>query len=177
LIKFDFLGLKTLTHINKALKLVDKNRGIKVLEKDIDIHDSKIYELLSRGDTAGVFQFEGEGISDAIRKIKPSNFNDITAITSLYRPGPMANIPDFTKRKHGESPVEYLLPDTKKILEETYGIMVYQEQVMGIAAIIAGYGVRWVKKLKQKWINPASVFCRVPVSVAMTKRNRKNFSS
>ncbi|MBC7420710.1 MAG: DNA polymerase III subunit alpha [Bdellovibrio sp.] len=141
LIKFDFLGLKTLTHINKALKLVFKNRGVKILEKDIDIHDSKIYELLSRGDTAGVFQFEGEGISDATRKIKPTSFNDVTAITSLYRPGPMANIPEFTKRKHGESPVEYLLPDSKKILEETYGIMVYQEQVMGIAAVIAGYSL------------------------------------
>ncbi|MBC7741262.1 MAG: DNA polymerase III subunit alpha [Bdellovibrionaceae bacterium] len=141
LIKFDFLGLKTLTHINKALKLVFKNRSIKILEKDIDINDSKIYELLSRGDTAGVFQFEGEGISDATRRIKPSNFNDVTAITSLYRPGPMANIPEFTKRKNGESPVEYLLPDSKKVLEETYGIMVYQEQVMGIAAVIAGYSL------------------------------------
>lgn len=141
LIKFDFLGLKTLTHIFHALKLVEKNRGIKIKEKDINIHDSKIYELLSRGDTAGIFQFEGEGITDATRKIKPSSFADVTAITSLYRPGPMANIPDFTKRKHGESPVEYILPETKEILEETYGIMVYQEQVMGIASIIAGYSL------------------------------------
>lgn len=141
LIKFDFLGLKTLTHINQALKIVEKNRGVKVLEKDININDPKIYELLSRGDTAGVFQFEGEGISDATRRIKPSSFADITAITSLYRPGPMANIPEFTKRKHGESPVEYLLPETKQVLEETYGIMVYQEQVMGIASIISGYSL------------------------------------
>lgn len=141
LIKFDFLGLKTLTHINQALKIVAKNRGVKILEKDININDSKIYELLSRGDTAGVFQFEGEGITDATRRIKPSNFADITAITSLYRPGPMANIPEFTKRKHGESPVEYLLPETKQVLEETYGIMVYQEQVMGIASIISGYSL------------------------------------
>lgn len=141
LIKFDFLGLKTLTHIYHALKLVEKNRGIKLKEKDIDIFDPNIYELLSRGDTAGVFQFEGEGITDAIRKIKPSSFADITAITSLYRPGPMANIPEFAKRKHGESPVEYLLPETKEVLEETYGIMVYQEQVMGIASLIAGYSL------------------------------------
>lgn len=141
LIKFDFLGLKTLTHINQALKIIEKNRGVHIREHNIDITDPKIYELLSRGDTAGVFQFEGEGITDATRKIKPSNFADITAITSLYRPGPMANIPDFTKRKHGESPVEYLLPDTKKVLEETYGIMVYQEQVMGIASIISGYSL------------------------------------
>ncbi|AGH95506.1 DNA polymerase III subunit alpha [Pseudobdellovibrio exovorus] len=141
LIKFDFLGLKTLTHINQALKIVAKNRGVKITESEIDINDGKIYELLSRGDTAGVFQFEGEGITDATRKIKPSSFADITAITSLYRPGPMANIPDFTKRKHGESPVEYLLDDTKKVLEETYGIMVYQEQVMGIASLISGYSL------------------------------------
>lgn len=141
LIKFDFLGLKTLTHIHHALKLVKQNRGLDVLEKNIPINDPKIYELLSRGDTAGVFQFEGEGITDATRKIKPTSFADITAITSLYRPGPMANIPEFTKRKHGETPVEYLLPETKQVLEETYGIMVYQEQVMGIASIIAGYSL------------------------------------
>lgn len=141
LIKFDFLGLKTLTHIHHALKLVKQNRGLDVLEKNIPINDSKIYELLSRGDTAGVFQFEGEGITDATRRIKPTSFADITAITSLYRPGPMANIPEFTKRKHGESPVEYILPETKQVLEETYGIMVYQEQVMGIASIIAGYSL------------------------------------
>ncbi|MFN3455239.1 MAG: DNA polymerase III subunit alpha, partial [Pseudobdellovibrio sp.] len=141
LIKFDFLGLKTLTHIHHALRLVKENRGVEVLEKNIPIQDHKIYELLSRGDTAGVFQFEGEGITDATRKIKPTSFADITAITSLYRPGPMANIPEFTKRKHGEAPVEYLLPETKQVLEETYGIMVYQEQVMGIASLIAGYSL------------------------------------
>ena len=141
LIKFDFLGLKTLTHIHHALKLVKQNRGISILEKNIPIDDPKIYELLSRGDTAGVFQFEGEGITDATRRIKPSSFADVTAITSLYRPGPMANIPEFTKRKHGESPVEYILPETEKVLKETYGIMVYQEQVMGIASQIAGYSL------------------------------------
>ncbi len=141
LIKFDFLGLKTLTHIRHALKLVRQNRGVTVLEKNIPIDDPKIYELLSRGDTAGVFQFEGEGITDATRKIKPSGFGDVTAITSLYRPGPMANIPEFTKRKNGETPVEYILPETEEVLRETYGIMVYQEQVMGIAALIAGYNL------------------------------------
>lgn len=141
LIKFDFLGLKTLTHIDHALKLVEKNRQKKILVKDIPMNDPKVYELMSRGDTAGVFQFEGEGITDATRKIKPSNFADITAITSLYRPGPMANIPEFTKRKHGEAAVELLLPETEKVLKETYGIMVYQEQVMGIASLIAGYSL------------------------------------
>jgi DNA polymerase-3 subunit alpha len=141
LIKFDFLGLKTLTHIDHALKLIEKNRGKKITASEIPMDDVPTFETMSKGDTAGVFQFEGEGISDATRKIKPSSFGDITAITSLYRPGPMANIPDFTKRKHGESPVEYILKDTEEVLRETYGIMVYQEQVMGIASIIAGYSL------------------------------------
>lgn len=141
LIKFDFLGLKTLTHINHALKLIVKNRDKKILSQMIPMNDQATFEMMSRGDTAGVFQFEGEGITDATRKIRPSSFADITAITSLYRPGPMANIPDFTDRKHGKAPVEYLLEDTREVLSETYGIMVYQEQVMGIASRIAGYSL------------------------------------
>ncbi|WP_413578695.1 DNA polymerase III subunit alpha [Bdellovibrio sp. HCB290] len=141
LIKFDFLGLKTLTHINMALKLIKKNRGKVITSRLIPMTDPATFEMMSRGDTAGVFQFEGEGITDATRKIRPSSFADITAITSLYRPGPMANIPDFTDRKHGKAPVEYLLEDTKEVLSETYGIMVYQEQVMGIASKIAGYSL------------------------------------
>ncbi|WP_413587568.1 DNA polymerase III subunit alpha [Bdellovibrio sp. HCB274] len=141
LIKFDFLGLKTLTHINMALKLIKKNRGKTITSRMIPMTDTATFEMMSRGDTAGVFQFEGEGITDATRKIRPSSFADITAITSLYRPGPMANIPDFTDRKHGKAPVEYLLDDTKEVLSETYGIMVYQEQVMGIASRIAGYSL------------------------------------
>ncbi|MFM6929184.1 MAG: DNA polymerase III subunit alpha [Bdellovibrio sp.] len=141
LIKFDFLGLKTLTHINMALKLIKKNRGKVITSKMIPMTDAPTFEMMSRGDTAGVFQFEGEGITDATRKIRPSSFADVTAITSLYRPGPMANIPDFTDRKHGKAPVEYLLEDTREVLSETYGIMVYQEQVMGIASKIAGYSL------------------------------------
>ncbi|MEN0057253.1 MAG: DNA polymerase III subunit alpha [Bdellovibrio sp.] len=141
LIKFDFLGLKTLTHINHALKLIKKNRNKEITTSQIPMTDALTFEMMSRGDTAGVFQFEGEGITDATRKIRPSSFADITAITSLYRPGPMANIPDFTDRKHGKAPVEYLLEDTREVLSETYGIMVYQEQVMGIASRIAGYSL------------------------------------
>ncbi len=141
LIKFDFLGLKTLTHINHALKLIYKNRSKRIFSHEIPMTDKETFEMMSRGDTAGVFQFEGEGITDATRKIRPSSFADVTAITSLYRPGPMANIPDFTDRKHGKAPVEYLLEDTREVLSETYGIMVYQEQVMGIASRIAGYSL------------------------------------
>lgn len=141
LIKFDFLGLKTLTHIQHALKLIEANRGVKITTSEISLNDPGIYEIMSRGDTAGIFQFEGEGITDAIRKIKPTSFFDITAINALYRPGPMAMIPEFAKRKHGEAPVEYLFEDLKESLQETYGIIVYQEQVMGIASKIAGYSL------------------------------------
>lgn len=141
LIKFDFLGLKTLTHIHHALKLIKENKNKNIHSSQIPINDDKVFEMLSRGDTAGVFQFEGDGITDATKKIKPGSFEDITAITSLYRPGPMANIPEYSKRKNGEAPIEYILNETEEVLKETYGIMVYQEQVMGIASLIAGYSL------------------------------------
>lgn len=141
LIKFDFLGLKTLTHIHNALTMIEQNHGKKIRPQDIPLSDAGIYTIMSRGDTAGIFQFEGEGISDAIRQIRPSSFGDITAINALYRPGPMAMIPEFAKRKNGEASVEYLFPELREVLEETYGIIVYQEQVMAIASIIAGYSL------------------------------------
>jgi DNA polymerase-3 subunit alpha len=141
LIKFDFLGLKTLTLIQRALDLIEKNRGLKITTQEISLSDPGIYELISSGDTLGIFQFEGDGITNAIRLIKPGNFFDITAINALYRPGPMAMIPEFAKRKHGEVPVEFIFSELSEILQETYGIIVYQEQVMGIASRIAGYSL------------------------------------
>lgn len=141
LIKFDFLGLKTLTHINHALHFIEKNRHKRILTKDISLKDPGIYEIMTKGDTAGIFQFEGEGITGAIRQIKPTSFADITAINALYRPGPMAMIPEFAARKHGETAVEFSFDELKDILGETYGIIVYQEQVMGISSIIAGYSL------------------------------------
>lgn len=141
LIKFDFLGLKTLTHIQNALDLVELNRGRKIAPSEIPISDPAIYELMSKGDTAGVFQFEGDGITDAVRKIRPRSFEDITAINALYRPGPMDMIPEYTKCMHGEKEVEYIFPELETILKETYGIIVYQEQVMAIASLIAKYSL------------------------------------
>ncbi len=141
LIKFDFLGLKTLTHIQNALDLIEINRLKLITSREIPVSDSQIYDLMSRGDTAGVFQFEGDGITDAVRKIRPKTFEDITAINALYRPGPMEMIPEYTKRMHGEKEVEYLFPELEPILKETYGIIVYQEQVMQIAQAIAGYSL------------------------------------
>ncbi len=141
LIKFDFLGLKTLTHIQNALDLVEQNRGKKILPQDIPVSDPGIYEIMSKGDTLGIFQFEGDGITDTVRKIKPSSFEDITAINALYRPGPMDMIPEYTARKHGDKKAEYLFPELEAVLSETYGIIIYQEQVMSIASLIGGYSL------------------------------------
>ncbi|MCB0394688.1 MAG: DNA polymerase III subunit alpha, partial [Bdellovibrionales bacterium] len=141
LIKFDFLGLKTLTHINNAFKLIEQNRGKTIKSEDISLQDKGIYELMSEGDTVGVFQFEGSGITDLIRKVKPTCFEDITAINALYRPGPMQMLDEYTARKHGTSKITYLFNDLEDILKETYGIIVYQEQVQLIAAKIASYSL------------------------------------
>jgi DNA polymerase-3 subunit alpha len=141
LIKFDFLGLTTLTHIQEALQLVEKNRGRKYTVQDISLSDKGIYSIMCQGDTAGIFQFEGEGITDLIRKAKPSCFEDIVAINALYRPGPMDMIPDYLARKSGEKKVEYLFPQLEEVLKETYGVIVYQEQVQLVAARIANYSL------------------------------------
>lgn len=141
LIKFDFLGLKTLTHINDALKLIEKNRGKKIITTEISLKDPGIYELIAKGDTNGVFQFEGDGITDLIKKAKPDCFEDIVAINALYRPGPMEMIPDYLERKHGRKKVEYIFDELEPILKETYGIVVYQEHVQLIASKIASYSL------------------------------------
>jgi DNA polymerase III subunit alpha len=141
LIKFDFLGLKTLTLIDRAFKLIEANRGKKIEQSQISLSDPAIYKIMSDGDTAGIFQFEGEGISDLIRKVQPSSFLDITAINALYRPGPMQFLDEYTARKHGRTKISYQFPELEEILKETYGIVVYQEQVQLIAAKIASYSL------------------------------------
>jgi DNA polymerase III subunit alpha len=141
LIKFDFLGLKTLTHIQEAFDLIARNRGKKLSVGDISLSDPGIYSIMCAGNTAGIFQAEGEGYTQAVRQIRPNGFTDITAINALYRPGPMAMIPEFAARKHGEQKVEFAFKELEQILAETYGIIVYQEQVMGISSIIAGYSL------------------------------------
>ena len=140
LVKFDFLGLKTLSVLRKAVDLLAK-RGI---EMDLDTlawDDPQVYELLQRGDTVGVFQLESEGMRRTLAAVKPTNFGDIIALVSLYRPGPMDNIPLFGRRKNGLEKIEYPHPKLEGILAETYGIFVYQEQVMQAAQILAGYSL------------------------------------
>ncbi len=140
LLKFDFLGLKTLTVIDKTLKYI-KDNGKDLLLKDISFEDKKTYELLSSGQTTGIFQLESAGMRDLLIKMVPNRFEDLIAIVALYRPGPIGSgmIDDFIKRKKGQKPVKYELPQLKEILDETYGIILYQEQVMSIANKLANF--------------------------------------
>ncbi|HYD25810.1 MAG TPA: DNA polymerase III subunit alpha [Croceibacterium sp.] len=140
LVKFDFLGLKTLSVLRKAVDLLAR-RGIAVDLGALPWDDGQVYELLKRGDTVGVFQLESEGMRRTLSAVKPDKFEDIIALVSLYRPGPMDNIPLFGKRKNREVAIEYPHPKLEGILAETYGIFVYQEQVMQAAQILAGYSL------------------------------------
>jgi DNA polymerase-3 subunit alpha len=139
LVKFDFLGLKTLTVLQRAVQLLHA-RGIEVDLDKLPLDDERTYAMLAKGDAAGVFQFEGQGMRDCLRSMRPDRFEDLIAAVSLYRPGPMENIPAYCARKHGEK-WEAPHPSIQDILGETYGIMVYQEQVMQIAQVMAGYSL------------------------------------
>ncbi|MFC4292163.1 DNA polymerase III subunit alpha [Sphingorhabdus arenilitoris] len=138
LVKFDFLGLKTLSVLQRARQMLEK-RGIFVDLDNQPVDDPAVYDLLKRGDTVGVFQLESEGMRRTLSAVKPTNFGDIIALVSLYRPGPMDNIPMFGRRKNGEEDIEFPHPLLGPVLNETYGIFVYQEQVMQAAQILAGY--------------------------------------
>ncbi|ENY81593.1 DNA polymerase III subunit alpha [Sphingopyxis sp. MC1] len=140
LVKFDFLGLKTLSVLKEARRLLAL-RGIDVDLDTLGWDDPAVYELLQRGDTVGVFQLESEGMRRTLSAVKPTNFGDIIALVALYRPGPMDNIPLFGARKNGREPIAYPHPLLEGILAETYGIFVYQEQVMQAAQILAGYSL------------------------------------
>jgi DNA polymerase-3 subunit alpha len=138
LLKADFLGLRNLTVIERAIELIQRNHGVKVrFEGELD--DPATYELLSRGETTGVFQLESAGMRKVLRELKPSVFEDLIAVNALYRPGPMEQIPRFIRAKHGQEKVTYPHPDLEEILKNTYGIIVYQEQIMQIAAKMAGF--------------------------------------
>ncbi len=141
LVKFDFLGIKTITVIDRAIKAVEANQGIKLELDEMRLDDKPTYELIANGNTNGVFQLESSGMKEILRKLKPEYFEDIIAAVALYRPGPLQSgmVDDFIKGKHGLVKVKYVLPELKPILENTYGVMVYQEQVMEIARVLAGF--------------------------------------
>jgi DNA polymerase-3 subunit alpha len=143
LLKMDFLGLTTLTIIEDAVKLIEKHRGIQVKPEDLPLDDEKAYDVFTKGFTSGVFQFESRGMRDILMRYQPTRIEDLCALNALYRPGPIQGgmIDDFIARKHGKKQVVYDLPELKQVLEETYGVIVYQEQVMQVANRIAGYSL------------------------------------
>jgi len=143
LIKFDFLGLKTLTVIEEALKLIEKRHGKRIDFIKEDINDKGVYDYISTGDTLGLFQIESSGMQDLAKKLKPSGFEDIIAMLALYRPGPMESgmLDDFVERKHGRAKITYAFPELEPILKPTYGVIVYQEQVMQIVQTIGGFSL------------------------------------
>ncbi|SFV90698.1 DNA polymerase III alpha subunit [hydrothermal vent metagenome] len=143
LIKFDFLGLKTLTVIEEALQLVQKRHGKRINFVEENIEDPKVYEYISTGETLGLFQIESAGMQDLAKKLKPSGFEDIIAMLALYRPGPMESgmLDDFVERKHGRAEITYMFPELEPILKPTYGVIVYQEQVMQIVQTIGGFSL------------------------------------
>ena len=144
LLKMDFLGLTTLTIIEEALKLIEKHRGEKILVENLPLDDAETYrKIFSNGFTSGVFQFESSGMQDILRRYQPNRIEDLCALNALYRPGPIQGgmIPDFIDRKHGRKPIVYDLPELEEILSETYGVILYQEQVMQISNKLAGYSL------------------------------------
>jgi DNA polymerase-3 subunit alpha len=141
LLKIDFLGLANLTILDKAVEIIHQNRGVDVDLRSIPMDDARTFDLLSSGETTGVFQLEGAGMRRYIKELKPTTFSDIAAMVALYRPGPMEHIPTFIKAKHGLEPIRYPHPALTDILEETYGVVVYQDQVLFIVQVFAGYSL------------------------------------
>ena len=143
LVKFDFLGLKTLTVVNNTIQLVEKERGVKIDLSQIPLNDPKAFALLGSGDTLGIFQLESSGMRDLLTKLRPESFKEIIALVALYRPGPLGSgmVEEFIKRKHGKESIRYETQELEDILEDTYGVIVYQEQVMRIASTLANFSL------------------------------------
>jgi DNA polymerase-3 subunit alpha len=149
LLKMDFLGLRTLTVIDNALEMIEQGHGVKIDLDRLPEADAKTLEMFSRGQTVALFQFESSGMQDYLRKLKPSSIHDLVAMNALYRPGPMENIPDFIDRKSGKQKITYLHPKLESILKETYGVIVYQEQVIKIASEIGGLSLAQADLLRR----------------------------
>ncbi|MBI4649197.1 MAG: DNA polymerase III subunit alpha [Bacteroidia bacterium] len=158
MLKMDFLGLKTLSIIKDTLDNIKLSNGIDLDINSIPFDDKKTYELYSKGETTGLFQFESEGMKKYLKELKPTKLEDLIAMNALYRPGPMEYIPDFINRKHGKTKIVYELPVMKEVLEETYGITVYQEQVMQLSRIMANFTggeadtLRWAMSKKKQYL-------------------------
>jgi DNA polymerase-3 subunit alpha len=166
LLKMDFLGLSNLTILAKVKHIIAQNRGISLDLRGIPLDDTKTFELLASGETKGIFQLESAGMRRYIKELKPTNFSDISAMVALYRPGPMEQIPTFIKAKQGVTPIRYPHPILKEILEETYGVIVYQEQVLFIAQALAGYSLGQADILRK------AMGKKIP---AVMKKEERNF--
>ena len=151
LVKFDFLGLKTLTVVDQTIQMIEKNRGLKVELSEIPLGDPEVYALLGAGSNLGIFQLESSGMRDLLIKLKPQSFKDIIALVALYRPGPLDSgmVGEFIKRKHGQELIRYELPALEEILRDTYGVIVYQEQVMRIASTLASFSLEDADNLRR----------------------------
>ncbi|MDR0572291.1 MAG: DNA polymerase III subunit alpha, partial [Rickettsiales bacterium] len=182
LVKFDFLGLKTLTIIKDAIDYIKKTKNIDVNIDDIDLNDPEIYKMLQVADSVAVFQIESSGMRGMLKQIKPDNIEEIIALISLFRPGPMDNIPSYIRRKHGHEPIEYPHEKVEYILKDTFGIIVYQEQVMDMAKILAGYTLGAAdllrramgKKIKEEMDKQREVFvngCQKHSNISPMKAN------
>lgn len=182
LIKFDFLGLKTLTVLQKALEFIKKTNNVDIDLLGLSFDDPKVYQLFRNGQTNGIFQFESSGMQEAMRQVKPTQFEDLIALNALYRPGPMANIPQYGKVKNKEAEAEYPHEKIKPILQETYGIMVYQEQVMEIGRVLAGYTLGGAdllrramgKKIKEEMDAQRKTFVEGSVATSGTTEEKAN---
>jgi DNA polymerase-3 subunit alpha len=143
LVKFDFLGLKTLTVVNHAIQLIEKNHGMKIELSQIPLDDPEVFTLLGSGSTLGIFQLESSGMKDLLIKLKPENFREIIALVALYRPGPLRSgmVDEYIKRKHGQESIRYDTQALEEILKDTYGVIIYQEQVMRIASLLANFSL------------------------------------
>lgn len=139
LLKMDFLGLRNLSLLQSIMETIQRQTHRRIAIKEIPLDDSAVFELLSQGETTGIFQLESDGMRNVLKKLKPTEFEDIVAVNALYRPGPMENIPLYINRKHGKEEIDYYHPDLQVILEKTYGVIVYQEQIMQIASKMAGF--------------------------------------
>jgi DNA polymerase-3 subunit alpha len=166
LLKMDFLGLSNLTILSKVKEIIAQNRGVSLDLQHIPLDDTKTFDLLASGETKGIFQLESAGMRRYIKELKPTNFSDISAMVALYRPGPMEQIPTFIRAKQGVAPIHYPHPILKEILEETYGVIVYQEQVIFIAQALAGYS------LGQADIFRKAMGKKIP---AVMKKEERNF--
>jgi len=168
LLKVDFLGLRTLTVIDETLKLIKKNHGIQIDIEKLPLDDQNTYKLLASSHTIGIFQVESSGMRDLLKKLIPERFEDLIALLALYRPGPIGSgmLDDFMKRKHGVIPIRYEHPKLESILKETYGIMVYQEQIMQIASVLAGFSLAQADILRK------AMGKKIP---EVMEKERKNF--